>query len=80
MSKQFIMGNEAIGLGAIKAGVKLVSGYPGTPSTEVLKRWQKIIRETSMWNGRPMKRQVWKWQPEALIPSQKHGYEEPGWG
>lgn len=36
MSKQFIMGNEAIGLGAIKAGVKLVSGYPGTPSTEVL--------------------------------------------
>ena len=36
MSKQFIMGNEAIGLGAIKAGVRLVSGYPGTPSTEVL--------------------------------------------
>lgn len=36
MGKQFIMGNEAIGLGAIRAGVALVSGYPGTPSTEVL--------------------------------------------
>ena len=30
------MGNEAIALGAIAAGVNLVCGYPGTPSTEVL--------------------------------------------
>lgn len=30
------MGNEAIGLGAIHAGVNLVAGYPGTPSTEIL--------------------------------------------
>nr|WP_294021570.1 hypothetical protein [uncultured Lachnoclostridium sp.] len=30
------MGNEAIGLGAVRAGVQVVSGYPGTPSTEVL--------------------------------------------
>lgn len=36
MAKQLLMGNEAIALGAIKAGVKLVTGYPGTPSTEVL--------------------------------------------
>jgi len=34
--KQFLMGNEAIALGAIRAGVDLVCGYPGTPSTEVL--------------------------------------------
>ena len=30
------MGNEAIAMGAIAAGVNLVCGYPGTPSTEVL--------------------------------------------
>lgn len=36
MSKQLLMGNEAIGLGAIHAGVSLVAGYPGTPSTEIL--------------------------------------------
>ena len=36
MSKKLLMGNEAIALGAIKAGVNLVAGYPGTPSTEVL--------------------------------------------
>lgn len=36
MAGQLLMGNEAIGLGAIHAGVRLVSGYPGTPSTEIL--------------------------------------------
>ncbi|MDP4182934.1 MAG: indolepyruvate ferredoxin oxidoreductase subunit alpha, partial [Bacillota bacterium] len=36
MSRKVIMGNEAIALGAIKAGVNVVTGYPGTPSTEVL--------------------------------------------
>lgn len=36
MAKQLLMGNEAIGLGAIRAGVDLVTGYPGTPSTEIL--------------------------------------------
>lgn len=30
------MGNEAIGLGAIAAGVGVVTGYPGTPSSEIL--------------------------------------------
>ena len=34
--KQLLMGNEAIALGALHAGVGFVSGYPGTPSTEVL--------------------------------------------
>lgn len=36
MAKHLLMGNEAIGLGAIHAGVSLVAGYPGTPSTEIL--------------------------------------------
>jgi indolepyruvate ferredoxin oxidoreductase alpha subunit len=35
-SKQILLGNEAIALGAIAAGARLVAGYPGTPSTEVL--------------------------------------------
>lgn len=30
------MGNEAIALGALAAGVNAASGYPGTPSTEIL--------------------------------------------
>ena len=36
------MGNEAVAYGAAAAGVGLVSGYPGTPSTEVLETVAKI--------------------------------------
>lgn len=36
MPVKLLMGNEALGLGAVHAGVNFVSGYPGTPSTEVL--------------------------------------------
>ena len=36
MRKEFLMGNEAIAMGALAAGVTLVAGYPGTPSSEVL--------------------------------------------
>lgn len=45
MHKEFLMGNEAIAMGAIAAGVNLVSGYPGTPSSEVLETVAK--RRTS---------------------------------
>lgn len=34
--QELLMGNEAIAMGAIRAGVQVVCGYPGTPSTEVL--------------------------------------------
>lgn len=34
--KKLMMGNEAIAYGAIDAGVSVVAGYPGTPSTEIL--------------------------------------------
>ena len=34
--KQLLSGNEAIARGAYEAGVKVASGYPGTPSTEIL--------------------------------------------
>lgn len=36
LKEQLLMGNEAIGLGALHAGVGFVAGYPGTPSTEIL--------------------------------------------
>ena len=49
MHKEFLMGNEAIALGAIAAGVNLVSGYPGTPSSEVLKQWQSVVQTIFMW-------------------------------
>lgn len=35
MEKKIMLGNEAFARGAYEAGVKVVSSYPGTPSTEV---------------------------------------------
>ena len=34
--KELLMGNEAVAMGALAAGVQVVSGYPGTPSSETL--------------------------------------------
>jgi len=34
--KKLLTGNEAIAEGVIESGVEVVSGYPGTPSTEVI--------------------------------------------
>ncbi|MDR0555141.1 MAG: 4Fe-4S binding protein [Treponema sp.] len=45
MKKRLLMGNEAIALGALRAGVSVVTGYPGTPSTEIL---ETIVRELAV--------------------------------
>jgi len=46
MSVQMIMGNQAIALGALKAGVNLVAGYPGTPSSEIIEFISKYNKKT----------------------------------
>ncbi|MEG1997016.1 MAG: indolepyruvate ferredoxin oxidoreductase subunit alpha, partial [Clostridiales bacterium] len=44
MVKKNLSGNEAVAQAAIAAGVKLISGYPGTPSSEVIGSiWKKDI-------------------------------------
>lgn len=45
MSKKYVMGNGAIALGALSAGVNLVSGYPGTPSSEIIETIVKYPHE-----------------------------------
>ena len=46
MARQMIMGNQAIALGALKAGVNLVAGYPGTPSSEIIEFVSKYKKQT----------------------------------
>lgn len=41
MKQQYLMGNGCIAMGALAAGVNLVSGYPGTPSSEILETISK---------------------------------------
>ena len=43
--KEYVMGNGAIALGALAAGVNLVAGYPGTPSSEIIETVSKYPHE-----------------------------------
>ena len=49
MLKQILLGNEAIASGAHAAGVKVVSSYPGTPSTEITEAAAKYERIACEW-------------------------------
>ncbi len=46
MKKRFYFsGNEAIGVGLLKAGVRFLTGYPGTPSSEILPTFQRLAKK-----------------------------------
>ncbi|MCL2750513.1 MAG: thiamine pyrophosphate-dependent enzyme [Coriobacteriia bacterium] len=45
MTNKLLMGNAAAAHGALAAGVNLISGYPGTPSSELLQVASAYIRE-----------------------------------
>lgn len=42
MAKKLLMGNEAFAHAALEAGVRVVAGYPGTPSSEVIETIAKL--------------------------------------
>ncbi len=54
MSREILLGDEAIGLGAIHAGLSGVYGYPGTPSTEIFefveRRTKKVGDVHAFWS------------------------------
>ena len=45
----WMSGNEAIALGVFEAGVKVASGYPGTPSTEIMENLSKYEGVYTEW-------------------------------
>ncbi len=47
--KKLLLGNEAIARGAYEAGVRVVSAYPGTPSTEVSEAIAKYDEVYAEW-------------------------------
>ena len=47
--KRLMIGNEAVALGAYEAGVRVVSSYPGTPSTEITEFISKYDDVYSEW-------------------------------
>lgn len=49
MEKALMLGNEAVARGLYEAGVKVVSSYPGTPSTEITEHVTKYNEIYSEW-------------------------------
>lgn len=47
--REMMMGNEAIARGALEAGVQFVTGYPGTPSSEIVETVARSARETGVY-------------------------------
>ena len=43
------MGNDAIARGALEAGVNVVTGYPGTPSSEIVEQLAKVAEESNLY-------------------------------
>jgi indolepyruvate ferredoxin oxidoreductase, alpha subunit len=50
MKKMLLSGNEAIALGAFHAGVSVGTGYPGTPSTEILENFSTYPGVSTEWS------------------------------
>lgn len=48
-TKLLLMGNDAIARGAMEAGVRVVAGYPGTPSSEIVENLARASRERDMY-------------------------------
>ena len=49
MEKQLLLGNEAVARGLYEAGVRVISSYPGTPSTEITEAAAKYDERFSEW-------------------------------
>ena len=43
------MGNEAIARGALEAGLSVATGYPGTPSSEVIENLAAVTKERKLY-------------------------------
>jgi Indolepyruvate ferredoxin oxidoreductase, alpha and beta subunits len=46
VKREILLGDEAVGLGAVHAGLSGVYGYPGTPSTEIFEFVERIAKKT----------------------------------
>ena len=66
MSKQLLLGDEAIAQAALDAGLSGVYAYPGTPSTEITEyiqmaplRLNKIFTVVGLLTKRPQWKPLW---------------------
>ena len=64
--RELLSGDEAVAAAAFDAGVALGTGYPGTPSTEIL---ETLINWAARRSGRPTRRWPSKWPSARPWPA-----------
>ena len=47
--RQLLMGNEAIARGALEAGIRVATGYPGTPSSDIIEVLAKVSKKRHLY-------------------------------
>jgi indolepyruvate ferredoxin oxidoreductase alpha subunit len=47
--RQLLMGNEAIARGALEAGIRVATGYPGTPSSDIIECLAKVSKKRHLY-------------------------------
>lgn len=47
--QRLFMGNEAIARGALEAGISVATGYPGTPSSEIIENLARVSQERHLY-------------------------------
>ena len=47
--QQLLMGNEAIARGALEAGIRVATGYPGTPSSDIIECLAKVSKKRHLY-------------------------------
>ena len=57
--KELMLGNKALARGLYEAGCKVISSYPGTPSTEITE--EAALYDEIYCEWAPMRRWLWKW-------------------
>ena len=48
-ARHLLMGNQAIARGALEAGVSVVAGYPGTPSSEIVENLADVSQDRNLY-------------------------------
>lgn len=46
---KLLLGNEAVARGALEGGIRVASGYPGTPSTEIIESLAEVANEYNLY-------------------------------
>ena len=74
---ELLLGNEAIARGALEAGVGFISGYPGTPSSEIIPTIAEVAKRNNIYAEWAARCQVPPWEQVFVLERDRvRAYEQ----